>query len=209
MQYVNRGFLSHRYLLITAALLTPLAAGGVRICARYSAWGTKWLPHRLPGRVWTTIWALGITAGLLAHSLGSLHEQKAYIREAGEYIGHVAGAGDVVVVVDRPRILHYSGLRNGVALELPRQKAEALTRYLAEARQRGVCAYVAFGDQAVAEADVSLRDYLASQAKPLREIATFTQDRKKDPEIICIWRADFGKGVLPATAPTSAEAAVP
>jgi len=115
--YQRAGYFSHRYLLLNAAMLSSLSAGGVVVLANWVAVLGGRLPRRLNPRVITWL-VTGVVGGfMLAHALRPLHDNKEYIREAGLYIAQQAREGDFLLT-DRALILHYAQIE-GRALTGP------------------------------------------------------------------------------------------
>jgi hypothetical protein len=108
-QYFAVGMLSHRYLLFCAVALSPLAAAGVVMIARLICRIGQRL--RWPVVPWLALAiVVVIPVGCLAgHCLQSLHGNRAFLREAGEFIATQAQPGDVILT-DQGLVAHYADL---------------------------------------------------------------------------------------------------
>ena len=147
--YLRSGYLSHRYLLINAAMLAPFGAGGIMVVAHWICV----LGHKLRLPVWpratTVVLVVLFAIGLLFHTLKPLHEGKAYIKQAGLFVAQQAGEDDFLIT-DRTLVLHYAQI-DGEVLSVGRGT------FLARVNQPGV------GSLFIAVSDRGLAEYLSDQ----------------------------------------------
>ena len=105
--FLRSGYLSHRYLLINAAMLSPLAAAGVMVVVHWiCVLGRKLRLPVFPRAAMCVVVGI-VAAALLLHTLQPVHEGKAYIKQAGLDVAQHAREGDFLIT-DRALILHYA-----------------------------------------------------------------------------------------------------
>ena len=158
-QYAKHGFMSHRYLMLPAALLSSLAGAGVWVLAVHAAKAFSRQPSQKPPlqgeplarqarrgltaaaarprKTWFLAAGLtvAVTAGLVVHSLRPLHEGKLTFRLAGQTLGSMLRPGDFVLS-DDSWVLHYSGAE-GRLMDPAVVQPEVLARLVRDAPATG------------------------------------------------------------------------
>lgn len=117
-QYYKHGFMSHRYFMFPAALISPLAGAGVLLLARYAGFlGSKIVklkPPLIEGFI-VAVFAIGILGNTVKKPL---HAGKGYLRKAGQDVARSAGKKDKVF--SDSRLVLYYAKRRGILLDSQR-----------------------------------------------------------------------------------------
>jgi hypothetical protein len=112
---LRTGILSHRYLLLPALLLSPLAGATMVHAAKAAAEALRRRGFRRAAAAALPL-ALGVAVvAMLVHALRPGHIGKAHHRQAGVFIASLAQPGDRLLTDDR-WVLHYAVGVSGVAM---------------------------------------------------------------------------------------------
>jgi hypothetical protein len=132
--YAITGAMSHRYLVLPAAMMAGLSGAAIISACRFC-----------PGRAGALLPAFissGIVIALLVHARGGLHERDIHHRKAGEWIASRAGPGDAILT-DSSRVGHYSRLTSdsvtllgGWRINRQKQRGHAIQAIYASALHR-------------------------------------------------------------------------
>jgi len=108
-QYIASGMLSHRYLLFCAVGLSPLAGAGVVMVARLICYIAEKLRWKVIPPLALVLVLIPVTVGLVFHSFQPLHETRAFLRRAGEYVSENAQPADILLT-DQGLVTHYADI---------------------------------------------------------------------------------------------------
>ncbi len=176
--YLRSGYLSDRYPLANAAMLAPLAGGGILVIVHWICVAGGKLRLRVMPRLAMVVVVALVAISLLCHTLRPLHKGKGYIKQAGLFIAQEAGE-DAFLLTDNLRVRHYAQIDGAVL----RSGRGAFLKSVD--RQRGVSTvFVAVSD---GDLDEYLRDHLAEAP-----IGRFARDdgADSDGDAVVIFRLD-------------------
>ena len=180
--YLRAGYLSHRYLLANAAMLSPLGAAGIMVVVHWICI----LGHklRLPVFPRATILAvvIPVAVGLLCHTLKPLHEGKAYVKQAGLCVAQQAREGDFLIT-DRALILHYAQV-DGRHLAPP-IRIDRLQMWVN--RPYWPATIVAMSDRHLPDKQMALSEYLVGQSGSVL-LGRYVRDGRPDGDSIVVFR---------------------
>ena len=184
--YSLRGLvISHRYLLLIAMLLSPIAGAAVVGLADWVSLLIK--PSRM---AWLSRFALPgfltlIVAFLTLHSFRPLHEGKYGFRLAGQFLASVARQGDYVLS-DEYWPVHYSGIEGSV-LSAQEAAPDTLLKRIAQTDAKYLVLTGKFLDTASFRRDhpnllVQLREFpVGTMANPRMAQVFRSEGHPKDP----------------------------
>ena len=183
--HVNTGVMSHRYLIFTAGVLSPLAGAGLMILVEWIGVIGSRLGAPVGSRpLRVALLTAAIGGGMFAHALRPLHQNKAYYRQAADFVAAEVGPGDHVLVFDR-RILHYVQFANEQADGTLLQRCTQVPRLMQYVREyQGT--HVVIRDSALREGLADLAELIRSSA--FTEIGRFEQEGKSNPDIVRVYR---------------------
>jgi len=180
--YLHAGYMSHRYLLANAAMLSPLGAAGIVVLVQWICVSGHKL--RLPVFPRATILAvvMPVAVGLLCHTLKPLHEGKAYVKQAGLCVAQQAREGDFLIA-DRALILHYAQV-DGRHLAPP-IRIDRLQMWIN--RPDWPATVVAMSDRHLPDEQMALSEYLAEQSGSVL-LGRYFRDGRPDGDSIVVFR---------------------
>ena len=182
--YLYAGYMSHRYLLVNAAMLSPLGAAGIVVLVHWICILAQKL--RLPVFPRATILAvvIPVAVGLLWHTLKPLHEGKAYVKQAGLCVAQQAHEGDFLIT-DRALILHYAQV-DGKHLAPP-IRIDRLQMWVS--RPDWPATIVAMSDRYLPDKQMALSEYLGGQSGSVL-LGRYVRDDQADGDSIVVFRLD-------------------
>ncbi|MDP6634990.1 MAG: glycosyltransferase family 39 protein [Phycisphaerae bacterium] len=147
-QYYKHGFMSHRYLMFPAILISPWAGAGVLLVARYIGIfipkAVKLQPLLIEGCV-IAVFAVCILGNTVKKPL---HSGKGYLRQAGLDLAKIAGDQEKVFF-DSGWILHYAQ-RRGVLLDSDRRSFTEIVQQVSAHAASSKC-YLVLSEAALAD----------------------------------------------------------
>jgi len=173
--------LSHRYLLLLAAMLAPTGAAGLVVMAEAGAAAFR---QRRKANLWAGLLVAILAVGMTVHALRPPHAGKAYYRQAGDFMTGTSKPDEFVLTNER-RIRHYCQTKGFVIWHEAFDSRQGFYRYLAE---RPYATYLALSVKELARQNPRSPEWFRPPA--FREIRAFVQDRSKDADEVRIYRID-------------------
>lgn len=199
LQFRVHGFISHRYMLLPAAMICSLAGGGVLVLREVMLAAAKRL--RLP--CWPGVGLVGlvIAVGLpmTVDMLEPLHHHKGYLRSAGDFLHrYVRQRGGGRVAADSPLVAFYSR-QPEVGLLAPDGRLH-LGRLGRQDPNNGVT-LLAVRTRTLRREVADSRGLLSEALVPpaFEEIHSVVQTGVSDPETVHVYRVDPRR--IPASMP--------
>ena len=198
--------LSHRYLMLAAAMLCPLAGAAVTVVGQWAAMLTakgKWpVSQRAAACTLTVV----LASAMAAHAMRPPHEGKEYYKQAGLFIRGIAGPNDYVV--GDLRVVHYAGV-GGSRIATDIDGTITGQSLLHGVRTRPATYLVIRDDYVKARGEDGQDLGIARVLRPpvFTEIRKFVQDGRKS-DVLRVYRIDRaalnGPQTEPQTRPESA-----
>ena len=194
--------LSHRYLMLLAAMLCPLAGAAVTAIGQWVAMLTakgKWPVSRRAAACTLTV---VIASAMAAHAMRPPHKGKEYYKRAGLFIRSIAGPNDYVLA--DPWVVHYARA-NGSHLARDADGTVTCESLLQSVRTHPAT-YLVIRDDYVNHGKGSQKPGIAQMLRPpaFTEIGKFVQDGRRKGAVLRVYRIDRAALSRPQSRPESA-----